>query len=381
MSNAEGPGSCDWTTRLPPEIVAEIFLTLLARVEYSDPWNPPLLLRQLSQVCGRWRAVALSTPKLWCSLLPFITGIRDGRPLPVSAVLALASAYIERSNPLPLKLRVDSKWWFTNPPLLDLLLLPSQTTRWGEVRISHAREDDARSQCIFAALRSATFTCLKILGLEYCDFTGEPSRIVLPMLTSLTLFASPTSLLKTLSTPLLSHFEVQYTMCIGDPDHHTSESASADLVSFIEKYTNSLTRLDLANSLINDRDLAGLVKKLPVLIELRVSDMTSGTPRLFSDTLLNGLRSRAHEPCILPQLQTLSLYGDLPSSANSLLLDVLESRCHGSEACEPLRSVQLYPDVAFKPETTMRLKALAEKGMDVAAFAWASDDWVPIELV
>ncbi|KAJ7780961.1 hypothetical protein B0H16DRAFT_1710218 [Mycena metata] len=244
MSNAESPGPCDLTARLAPEILTEIFLTLLANAEDSDSYglscvNPPWLP---SHVCGRWRAVALSTPKLWCSLLPFGSRDRSGRLVPISSVLALASAHIERSNPLPLTLRVDSDWWFSNRPLLDLLLSPTQTARWGEVRILHAREDDARSHSILAALRSNTFTCLKTLRLEYCDFTGEPSRIVLPMLTSLTLVASGTSLLKTLSTPLVSHFQVQY---MYTNDNGRRISASADLVSFLQKYASSLTRLEV----------------------------------------------------------------------------------------------------------------------------------------
>ncbi|KAJ7780971.1 hypothetical protein B0H16DRAFT_1298893, partial [Mycena metata] len=65
MSSAKGPGSCDWTTRLPPEILAQIFLTSVGNPEdYSDifSWEAPWLL---SHVCGRWRAIALSTPGLW----------------------------------------------------------------------------------------------------------------------------------------------------------------------------------------------------------------------------------------------------------------------------------------------------------------------------
>ncbi|KAJ7780972.1 hypothetical protein B0H16DRAFT_603229 [Mycena metata] len=375
MSDAERPAPCDWTTQLPPEILAQIFLTSLANAGDSSSdmlsRNPPWLL---SQVCGRWRAVALSTPRLWCTLLPFANEINSRSPLPVS-VLALASAHIERSNPLPVKLRVDSDWWFSSRPLLDLLLSPTQTARWGEVQILRAREDDAGSQSILAALRSATFTCLKTLRLEYCDFTGEPSRIVFPMLTSLTLFASRTRFLKTLSTPLLRHFEVQH-IYVGGNDDYTS--ASADLFAFIQRGASS--RLNLGNSQISDNELIGSLKKLPNLTELQVSDTAAEVPAPLSDALLNGLCSQMHEPCGLPQLQTLSISGDLPSSATSLLLDVLESRCYASETCGPLRSVRLCPYAPLKPETTRRLKALAEKGMDVAAFTFRSHQWVRVVL-
>ncbi|KAJ7044616.1 hypothetical protein C8F04DRAFT_1228422 [Mycena alexandri] len=228
----------------------------------------------------------------------------------------------------------------------------------GDVHILRARDYDDASESILAALRSSSFTCLKTLRLEYCYFTGEPSRIVFPILTSLTLFACGMPLLKTLSTPLLSHFELHFALTTSD---------SSGLVSFIQKSASTLTRLSLSDSLLSDRDLISLFKKLHTLIELQVSDKTSPIPPVFSDALFNGLHSQTNEPCVLPQLQTLSISGDLPLSADSLLLDVLESRCDASATCRPLRAVQLHPKTSFEPETNRRLEALAERGMDVTA--------------
>ncbi|KAJ7780957.1 hypothetical protein B0H16DRAFT_1496662 [Mycena metata] len=214
--------SPDYTKRLPPEILAQVFLTFLANAEADSDYilsyiNPPWLL---SQVCSRWRAVALSTRRLWCSLLPLTS-----RQLHIS-VLALASAHIERSNPLPLKLHLDLQWWFSNnhPHLALLDLLPSQASRWGDVHIRHVRVDYP-SRSILKALRSSSFTSLETLRLDSCDFMGEPSGIVFPILTSLTLAMSRTTLLNTLSTPLLRHFALECPSYLQS-DHH--EYASSD---------------------------------------------------------------------------------------------------------------------------------------------------------
>ncbi|KAJ7140571.1 hypothetical protein C8R43DRAFT_830219, partial [Mycena crocata] len=54
--------------RIPPEILAEIFLFCVdpvkLRSDYSidSPRQPPLLL---CHVCALWRAVAVNTPRLW----------------------------------------------------------------------------------------------------------------------------------------------------------------------------------------------------------------------------------------------------------------------------------------------------------------------------
>ncbi|KAF9003940.1 hypothetical protein BDQ17DRAFT_1355163 [Cyathus striatus] len=53
--------------RVPPEILSEIFLYCLPPVRFVRPSSRegPLLL---TQVCGAWREVALSIPRLWASL-------------------------------------------------------------------------------------------------------------------------------------------------------------------------------------------------------------------------------------------------------------------------------------------------------------------------
>ncbi|KAF8870648.1 hypothetical protein BD779DRAFT_1454985, partial [Infundibulicybe gibba] len=51
--------------KLPPEILAEIFIESLPNSPQgwrADPWHRPLLVAQINR---RWRRIALTTPKLW----------------------------------------------------------------------------------------------------------------------------------------------------------------------------------------------------------------------------------------------------------------------------------------------------------------------------
>ncbi|KAJ7739686.1 hypothetical protein DFH07DRAFT_892367, partial [Mycena maculata] len=53
--------------RIPPELLAEVFMhsvDLEARAAHThpNPITPPLIL---GEICREWRAIALSTPRLW----------------------------------------------------------------------------------------------------------------------------------------------------------------------------------------------------------------------------------------------------------------------------------------------------------------------------
>ncbi|KAJ7249720.1 hypothetical protein B0H12DRAFT_1019546, partial [Mycena haematopus] len=50
---------------LPPEITSEIFCHCLPTERQSDIVNPKEAPLVLTQVCGLWRNIAISTPELW----------------------------------------------------------------------------------------------------------------------------------------------------------------------------------------------------------------------------------------------------------------------------------------------------------------------------
>ncbi|KAF7300021.1 hypothetical protein MKEN_01324600 [Mycena kentingensis (nom. inval.)] len=101
--------------RMPPEILAEVFLCVSAVPEASKPnsHRPTILL---SHVCARWRAVARATPKLWCKLVfvleryggpsaPAVVGMvlefsRLCAPYTLDLTVTMSAAYMERGSPL-----------------------------------------------------------------------------------------------------------------------------------------------------------------------------------------------------------------------------------------------------------------------------------------
>ncbi|KAJ7187330.1 hypothetical protein C8R46DRAFT_1059491 [Mycena filopes] len=50
---------------LPNEIVSEIFIRVLPPYPECPPWKGSLSPSLLTQICRKWREIALSTPELW----------------------------------------------------------------------------------------------------------------------------------------------------------------------------------------------------------------------------------------------------------------------------------------------------------------------------
>ncbi|KII86350.1 hypothetical protein PLICRDRAFT_286421 [Plicaturopsis crispa FD-325 SS-3] len=112
QESVETPSSCSTSTtsethsatpELPPEIWAEIF----SYQEDGDTFRPDCAPLLHAQVCRHWRAICLSTPRLWSSLtIHFHRRNSDSQ-------LALTKLYLERSreHPLSIELHIgrDSK--------------------------------------------------------------------------------------------------------------------------------------------------------------------------------------------------------------------------------------------------------------------------------
>ncbi|KAF7316452.1 hypothetical protein MIND_00164200 [Mycena indigotica] len=93
--------------RLPPELLSEIFLLLLATTEDKAlrPSFPMHVQLALSKVCGFWRAVALHTPMLWTSV-----ALHLGKHVSnFNGIKELALTCFQRSEPLPLSLTITSE--------------------------------------------------------------------------------------------------------------------------------------------------------------------------------------------------------------------------------------------------------------------------------
>lgn len=91
--------------------------------------NAPLLL---SHVCGRWRAVSVSTPALWSTFST--VGLEDDRKKHVEAL----KVWISRSRTLPLTIHVGNDFELerSSPDSLQLLeLLASEASRWMDITV------------------------------------------------------------------------------------------------------------------------------------------------------------------------------------------------------------------------------------------------------
>src|SRR5882762_1337856 len=85
--------------RTPPELWAKIFILCLPLDEFVEinALEAPLLLMQ---ICGRWRGIASSTPRLWNSIC---VGRLEQIPF---GQINLIKAWLSRSRNLPLSIRI-----------------------------------------------------------------------------------------------------------------------------------------------------------------------------------------------------------------------------------------------------------------------------------
>ncbi|KDQ65177.1 hypothetical protein JAAARDRAFT_53071 [Jaapia argillacea MUCL 33604] len=123
---------------LPNEITAEIFECCLPSDRFITPdsMDAPLLI---AQVCGHWRRIALSTPRLWSRICiddddPII---HDEIPF-TKSTLPLMRTWLSRSSNCPLKIAFSNTGRKTNPSLVKAILLEiwDYRDRWEEITLA-----------------------------------------------------------------------------------------------------------------------------------------------------------------------------------------------------------------------------------------------------
>lgn len=95
--------------RLPPELIAEIFLQCSNEVEMRSI---------ICQVCRAWRQVAISTPRLWSDITIFLEEKRLGDQM------SLLRTWCERSGALPLTIALhgsSARPTFEHNPVITLI--------------------------------------------------------------------------------------------------------------------------------------------------------------------------------------------------------------------------------------------------------------------
>ncbi|KAF7364123.1 F-box domain-containing protein [Mycena sanguinolenta] len=141
-------------SKLPPEILSEIFLNFLPAYpecpEHSGPLSPLLLCA----ICRKWRAVAMTTPKIWRAIWMTVTHSSVG----LATQFELLQAWLSRSGSCPLSLDIRSYSWIhllRESQLLQMAVLHS--ARWEHIDLFLTFENLHFLQCDLPLLRYLTF--------------------------------------------------------------------------------------------------------------------------------------------------------------------------------------------------------------------------------
>ncbi|KAJ7168690.1 hypothetical protein C8R46DRAFT_1092348 [Mycena filopes] len=119
--------------RLPYDVVAEIFVASLPsnRNAVIDGTESPLLL---CQICQGWRAIALSTPRLWASLHVVVPSISAGHK--TQEIREAITWWLSKSAALPLSISIAQQHWDSWEPDASIVeTLVDYAARWQHIRV------------------------------------------------------------------------------------------------------------------------------------------------------------------------------------------------------------------------------------------------------
>ncbi|KAJ7757767.1 hypothetical protein DFH07DRAFT_819275 [Mycena maculata] len=251
---------------LPNELLSEIFVRCAER-ELSHKWNPrtdPEWV--LVQVCSRWRAVAISTPPVWChiSIPDSPEPLVQYRRISSAVVEGLLSFQLERSAEAPLAVNCTAR--FPSREIIKTLF--SVAHRWQDVRL-HIPDSDIR------------------------DLQTHPSTTSFPQLRTLILCnewgrEDPCTLFK--RTPLLEELGFGFHSLFRGP--RTLQPLHALHLSQIRK-------LSLKGRRYQTKHILSVLRSTPDLVELSLDDYTQDSTDTFNRSTSITLR----------HLRTLSFHG------------------------------------------------------------------------
>ncbi|KAJ7641161.1 hypothetical protein FB45DRAFT_353093 [Roridomyces roridus] len=114
---------------LPNEITSEIFIHFLPPYPLCTPMTGLNSPTSLTHICGKWREIALATPKLWRAISACYTYSEGER------LARVAQTWLERSGSCPLSFQMGA----CHPQYWPEFLLHRQ--RWQHVQLELASED------------------------------------------------------------------------------------------------------------------------------------------------------------------------------------------------------------------------------------------------
>ncbi|KAJ7909675.1 hypothetical protein B0H13DRAFT_2661361 [Mycena leptocephala] len=113
---------------LPNEIVSDIFMQFLPPYPLFPPLIGPLSPTLLTQICRRWREIALGTPALWSA----ITSYHDSINIPFDLAIHAFDIWLSRSHCCPLSLRISP----SSGQLDVLAAVAPHRSRWEHLKLS-----------------------------------------------------------------------------------------------------------------------------------------------------------------------------------------------------------------------------------------------------
>ncbi|KAJ7135139.1 hypothetical protein C8R46DRAFT_923278, partial [Mycena filopes] len=125
---------------LPNEIVSEIFIRFLPPYPECPPWMGCLSPSVLTQICGKWREIAFSTPELWRAAafnldIPPHPRLRLGVAPTAQIDTFRGQAWLDRSRAWPLSLQIVSLRYQDQRVLQTLDALLPHSARWEYLKL------------------------------------------------------------------------------------------------------------------------------------------------------------------------------------------------------------------------------------------------------
>ncbi|KAJ6602793.1 hypothetical protein DFH09DRAFT_451509 [Mycena vulgaris] len=116
---------------LPNEIISEIFTHFLPVYPICPPLCGPLSPNRLTEICRKWRDIALATPRLWRAVC-----IHDIEDDVFARQIAMVKAWLSRSGSCPLSVRMDKDAIDPVQPAQELLnVIVPYRARWEHAKL------------------------------------------------------------------------------------------------------------------------------------------------------------------------------------------------------------------------------------------------------
>jgi hypothetical protein len=422
--------------RLPSELLFEIFMLLATNsLRRSSSRDATFVL---GAVCRDWRKLALSAPRLWCSIYVDLDRCDS------EARADMVRTWIERSGHYPLSFGLENFGVLDNHPVIDIVIRHSHRLQHLEVTapptamkilaplkgrlpmlqsllLRDPTYEPSSPPCdIFAdapELRMlnilwgyldsfdlpfgqivhfstetfATHECLDVLrmtpNLLACEFDDMSDNVILnhtatPVVSHLHSLSIWKSYGEQLDLGQLFGFLTLSSIReLSLHLRHPYDWPQTQFLSFISRSSCRLVKLVLRQVSMSNEDLTCILAAMPSLCELEIGvedkHDIDGTDTMspVDDAMLQKLTYQSGQLPLAPSLHTIHFWGD-HDLEDHILLSMVKSRFGGTlpEGLERLRTVLVNLTRDFAEQTIARVGEWKEQGLDMSLKTSSSFD-------